>query len=166
MHVNMIDNGEPGVNDSISFVIVEGTADPTILSNIIYSSNWIVNQTLQMKLSGGNLVVHSGFTLGTAIAPGGMKANSETETKPIIITELTAKAWPNPSEKFFNLLVEGGNAKDEVQIIVYNASGVMMHQAKGTNNRNYKFGDGWIGGMYYVQVRQGNEVKTLQLMKQ
>src|SRR5436190_2088412 len=169
LYVKMIDNGEPGVNDSISFVIVAGNANPSILANVIWSSNWVGSMTQMMKLGGGNLQVHSGFSVGSSnlvsSGPGGMKSTAETETKPVIVTPLTAKAFPNPSETNFNLFVEGGS-NDEVQIVVYNVKGAIVHQVKGTSNRNYKFGNGWIGGMYFVQVRQGSEVKMLQVMKQ
>jgi hypothetical protein len=63
LYVKMVDNGEPGVNDSISFVIVSGNADPTILSSVIWSSNWVGSMTKMMNLTGGNLVVHSGFSI-------------------------------------------------------------------------------------------------------
>jgi hypothetical protein len=45
-------------------------------------------------------------------------------------------------------------------------SGVRIHQVKGNANRYYKFGEGWIPGTYLVEVRQGNELKTLKVVKQ
>jgi hypothetical protein len=54
LYVNMIDNGEPGSKDSISFVLVPSSSDPNILANIMYSSNWVSTKTNQMILSGGN----------------------------------------------------------------------------------------------------------------
>src|SRR5436190_24334824 len=100
LYVKMIDDGEPGVNDSISFVIVAGNANSSILANVIWSSNWVGSMTQMMKLGGGNLQVHSGFSVGSSnlvsSGPGGMKSTAETETKPVIVTPLTAQAFPNP----------------------------------------------------------------------
>ncbi|QNA43211.1 T9SS type A sorting domain-containing protein [Lacibacter sediminis] len=78
---------------------------------------------------------------------------------------LNVTAFPNPSENYFNLIVEG-NYKGEVLINVYNIKGSLIYQAKGMANRNYTFGNNWISGVYLVQVRQGTEMKALKLIKQ
>jgi hypothetical protein len=59
-----------------------------------------------------------------------------------------------------------GNSKEDVVVTVYNVSGVKIHQVKGNANRYYKFGEAWIAGTYFVEVRQGNELKTVKLIKQ
>jgi hypothetical protein len=143
------------------------------LGGIWFSSSWKGTNTVQRQVASGSKVYVSGATTTclpaapiTSSGNGGMKSTAEAEERPVTVMPLSAKAFPNPSEKDFNLFVEGGNTKDEVQITVYNTNGAIVHTARGTSNRNYKFGDSWIGGMYFVQVRQGKELKTLQLMKQ
>ncbi|MEO6732074.1 MAG: T9SS type A sorting domain-containing protein [Ferruginibacter sp.] len=167
LHVSMIDNGEPGSKDSISFVLVDGSADPTVLTNIIYSSNWISSKTQMMNLGGGNLVVHSGFNLGSS-APAARTAAPEITliqpvTQPIEIP-FSIKAYPNPSERFFTLKV-ASSAPEEVKIKVYDIVGRQVFIAKGTASQLYVFGEMFISGTYIVEVRQGNKRSTIKLVK-
>jgi len=165
LQVDMTDMGVEGSNlDKIGITLFRRAG------GIWFSTEWNGSKTLQRNIISGNVYISSSAdgTVGsvTNTGSGGMKSTAEVEQQPIVVTPLTAKAFPNPSETHFNLFVESGNAKDDVEIQVYNTTGVLVHQAKGTSNRSYKFGEGWVSGMYFVQVRQGDELKTLQLMKQ
>jgi hypothetical protein len=135
---------------------------------IWYSNNWVLSRTEPKAICGGDLTVTGTTTTTPPItsSQGGMKTTETAESRPITVMPLSAKAFPNPTETNFNLFVESGNAKEDVQVTVYNVAGVIVHQVKGAANRNYKFGDKWIGGTYFVLVRQGKETSTLQLMKQ
>ena len=164
MYVKMIDNGEPGNKDSISFVVVDGTADPTVLANIIYSSNWITNQTLQMNLSGGNLVVHSGFSVSssnnTTIVTKAMQMETVAEVSPFNV-----KAYPNPTEHQFSLVVEGGS-NEKISVVVYDMLGrIVKHIEKG-DGMLIRFGEDLKVGAYIAEVRQGRNRKTVKLIKQ
>jgi len=53
LQVTMTDNGEPGKTDMIGFTLMNG-------NNLVYSSSWPTNKTLEYYLNGGNLVVHNG----------------------------------------------------------------------------------------------------------
>ncbi|MFZ9388052.1 MAG: T9SS type A sorting domain-containing protein, partial [Chitinophagaceae bacterium] len=77
----------------------------------------------------------------------------------------TVHAFPNPAERYFNLMVNG-KSDEEVQITVFDGRGQVVYQARGAANKPYRFGENWTGGMYYVQVRQGKEVRTIKLVKQ
>jgi hypothetical protein len=162
LYVKMIDNGEPGANDSISFVVVNGTADPTIFSNVIWSSNWVGSRTQMMNLTGGNLVVHSGFS----VAPPG-PANRITQgayTEPGV-PPFAVQAWPNPSDRQFNLRVTG-NLTEKVIIKVYDISGKQLYITSGAANQDYRFGDTFVAGVYIVEVQQGDKRSKIKLIKQ
>jgi hypothetical protein len=63
VQVNMVDNGEPGSNDTIG-ITVNGRAGV-----LYFSSNWNGSQTVEQKLAGGNLQVHSNqLLLGAPLA--------------------------------------------------------------------------------------------------
>ena len=66
LYVKLTDNGDPGTNDMISFVLVKGNDNPTVPANIWISSDCVSNSTEQINLSSGNLVVHSGFDQGVS----------------------------------------------------------------------------------------------------
>ncbi|MBA2499175.1 MAG: T9SS type A sorting domain-containing protein, partial [Chitinophagaceae bacterium] len=171
LYVKMIDNGEPGINDSISFVLVNGTDDPNVLSNIIWSSNWVGSLTRMMNLGGGNLVVHSGFNLGTttttSTAPTSVTTNpiAETIQKPAITQLFTVKAYPNPSERFFNLNVTSGS-QETVDLKVFDIQGRVVYTTRGSANQSYRFGDKFVAGIYLVEVRQGDKRSVIQIVKQ
>ncbi len=43
--------------------------------------------------------------------------------------------------------------------------GRTVYQAKGTANQSYKFGQQFAGGVYIVEIIQGEHVKTLKVVK-
>ena len=162
LYVNMIDNGEPGINDSISFTLVPGGSDPAILSNIMYSSNWISSKTQQMKLSGGNLVVHSGFSVG--IAPTIIVSRNIPPVETPIVEEMVLKAYPNPSTAYFVLNVKS-RSSENVQLKVTDMRGRPMYSIKVPANQSYKFGDQFASGPYFLEVIQGQKKQILKLIK-
>ncbi|MDI6050064.1 Ig-like domain repeat protein, partial [Flavobacterium sp. XS2P24] len=77
LQVTMTDNGEPGKSDMIGFTLMDG-------NNLVYSSSWPVNKTLESFLNGGNLVVHNGVT-----CTAGTSTTSITSTKnPSVVGDL------------------------------------------------------------------------------
>lgn len=168
MYVNMIDNGDPGTKDLISFALVDGTADPTVLSNIIYSSNWVNSKTTLMNLTGGNLVVHSGFNLGsTTIASS---ANPRTIDNPNVpngqANVLGVKAYPNPTASQFNIKLESSNTTDAINIIVYDVNGKVVEQRRNlAAGQTIQLGASYRPGIYILEMIQGTEHKQLKLVK-
>ncbi|TDD98048.1 T9SS type A sorting domain-containing protein, partial [Flavobacterium cellulosilyticum] len=167
LYVKMTDKGEPGLNDMISFVLVEGTADPTVPSNIIFSSNWVSFKTEQMKLTGGNLKVHSGFNLGTPTA----RINSEAVTAKQVI-ELPAEpvpfnvlVYPNPAKYQFTLEVLG-ESKEKVDVMVYDALGRTIKHIESDAGQMIQFGEELPTGAYFTKVSQGTNQKTVRLVKE
>ncbi|MGZ3937078.1 MAG: T9SS type A sorting domain-containing protein, partial [Flavisolibacter sp.] len=165
MYVNMIDNGEPGTKDSISFVLVDGPADPTILSNILYSSNWTGTRTDMMNLTGGNLVVHSGFNVGTGAAT---TTTTRISTVPVIEAgTFTLRGYPNPSNSQFNLQIQSSNRTDRIQIRVIDLSGKVIEEFNNLNgSQSLKIGAMYRPGVYIVEMIQGSQRKQLKLIKQ
>jgi hypothetical protein len=169
MYVNMFDNGEPGTKDLISFALVDGTADPTILSNIIYSSNWVNSKTTVMNLTGGNLVVHSGFNLGSsgAIAssanPRVVDNSVATNTQAVVFD---SKAYPNPTTSQFNVKLESSNTNDPINIIVYGINGKPVEMKQNLKaGQTIQIGSLYRPGVYILEMIQGRERKQLKLIK-
>jgi hypothetical protein len=74
-------------------------------------------------------------------------------------------AFPNPSDRYFNLRIESGS-RDNVVITVFNISGKIMQQLKGSVYENFRFGESFIAGTYVVEVRQGDKKVTTKVIKQ
>ena len=84
LSVDMSDKGEPGKDDSISFNLIDAN------NILLYSSEWSGIATEEILLSGGNLVVHSGFSLGAFTSDiGVVKANN--------LLEGDLSMYPNPA---------------------------------------------------------------------
>jgi hypothetical protein len=165
LHVNMIDHGEPGTNDSISIVLTTAYGvDPTILANLLYTSNWVSSQTQQMGLSGGNLVVHSGFNLNPTITTVTTKIDEVDKTAPAVDL-FQVKAWPNPTEHHFTLIT-GSNTNEVVEVRIFDISGKQLKLLKARVGEAIQFGDDLTIGAYIAEIRQGNKRKMIKLIKQ
>lgn len=79
-------------------------------------------------------------------------------------SQLTVQVAPNPSESEFRLSVQS-DSKADITIVVTNMFGQNVYQTKGSATGQYRFGSSFVPGMYIVRVLQGNEVKTLKLVK-
>jgi hypothetical protein len=156
MYVTMHDRGEPGADDIIGFTLWNG-------NELWYSSNWTGIGTEEMYLSGGNLVVHSGFSVGataeTASTDGIKTAQtevaSEAETSSLLV-------YPNPFTD--RLLFEFSSpVTAEARLEVYDATGrlvkVVFDQAvEGGVNYNAEFRpNSNMSNMYFYRLTLGEE---------
>jgi hypothetical protein len=82
------------------------------------------------------------------------------------LTPFNVKAWPNPTEHSFILNVKSDNLNDEVVIKVHDIVGRQVYITSGATNRNYRFGESFVTGVYIVEVRQGDKKSILKLIKQ
>ena len=92
LYVNMTDRGNPGTNDGISIRLWN-------YSTLYYSSKLVKGQSVEMKLAGGDLIVHSSFNLEMSLATGTDDIASEFGSEASII------AYPNPSAGMVNFKV-------------------------------------------------------------
>ncbi len=88
LQVNMTDKGEPGINsDMIAISLWNG-------STLLFSSNWNGTKTVEKTIDGGNLVVHSGFSLNASATTATKEATiGEPDA---VVTQPGIKAYPNP----------------------------------------------------------------------
>ena len=71
---------------------------------------------------------------------------------------------PNPSSNQFTLVAHSSNTQP-VSIRVVDAIGKMVYTAKGNIEQTFKFGDKFSNGLYMIEVRQGDEIKMLKVVK-
>ena len=116
-----------------------------------------------MLLGGGNLVVHSGFSVGSSTAPTN-QVTKDARTEPVM-KPFMVKAYPNPTEHYFILNVQSAS-NENIEVKVFDVSGKQVYVTRGSANQDYRFGDKFVTGVYIVEVRQGNQSKTLKLIKQ
>ena len=153
LKVDMTDRGEPGFEDSIAFNLTNNS------NTLLYSSNWTGISTSEMLLSGGNLVVHSGFSSSDS------SANREFDPIAIVSDTFEVTTWPNPSDKYFKLKLKSDNTKDRVEIHVFNAVGKLVHHEIGTSTQEFAFGKTFSIGTYMVHITQSNKQHRVRLIR-
>ena len=79
-------------------------------------------------------------------------------------TELQAILFPNPSNNLFTVKVKG-KYNEPIMIRVLDVNGKTLFADKGLPNQSFRFGESFISGTYLVEIRQGEEVKTLKAVK-
>jgi len=139
---------------------------------LLFANSWSGSSATWQTLTGGKIQVRNAST-----PPPGQRINTTTTTaqtsevaksKPTLADVLVfnVKVFPNPSEHVFTLFLENAT-NEKVQIVVYDAIGrqVKMFE-KESGNIPIHFGADLKVGVYIVEVRQGENRKTLKLVKQ
>lgn len=86
-------------------------------------------------------------------------------SEPVMMEEqLTVKALPNPTMSYFNIEVSSGS-NEKVTLKVFDLHGrvIETHLLQGASN--FRIGYRYEPGIYMVEVRQGEAIKTIRLMK-
>lgn len=112
LQVNMTDKGEPGSNDEIAISVYDK-------SMLLFSSNWTGISTEETVIAGGNLVVHSGFSLNKDITKSSAIVTGDTR---ISQAESEMIAFPNPFNDriFFDFQLMDDS---EVQLEIFDITG-------------------------------------------
>ncbi len=80
------------------------------------------------------------------------------------ITTLSLSLSPNPATNYFTLGVRSVK-QESVQVRVIDINGKTIYATKGLPEQTYRFGQSFAPGMYMIEVRQGDEVKTVKAVK-
>jgi hypothetical protein len=102
------------------------------------------------------------------ITPGGVGRTDEiTRVDEGLVNEFKAIAYPNPFVTSFAIDVRTSNT-ETVSLTVYDMTGRLLEatEAKAQDLTNYQFGDRYPSGVYNVIVTQGNETRTVRVVKQ
>lgn len=93
----------------------------------------------------------------TMAKPTGQIEN--TEVKPMEV-----EIFPNPAGHIFNLIVKSSK-QQTIDIRVMDINSKIAYNIKGKPGQTFHFGEKLMTGTYLVEVRQGEEVKTLKAIK-
>jgi hypothetical protein len=78
--------------------------------------------------------------------------------------EMNVLVFPNPTTNQFNVKVASGNA-EALSIRVLDLQGRVLKTLKATVNQNVNIGSDLKSGTYFIETRQGKEVKTTRVIK-
>ena len=84
----------------------------------------------------------------------------EEEAIPFKVT-----AYPNPSRSQFTLLVEGGQ-NEKVEVLVYDMLARLIKRIEKTDGQPIQFGEELPRGEYLTIVKQGENMKAVNVIKQ
>ena len=76
----------------------------------------------------------------------------------------TVSLSPNPSSNQFTIIAHSTNI-EPVSIRVIDAIGRSFYAVKAQPGQPFRFGDRLLAGSYWVEVRQGNEMKIIKAVK-
>jgi hypothetical protein len=102
------------------------------------------------------------------ITPGGVGRPDEvTRVDEGVANEFKAIAYPNPFTTSFAIEVKTSNT-EPVSLTVYDIAGRLLEvkEVKAQDVTNYQFGELYPSGVYNVVVTQGEETKTVRVVKQ
>jgi len=91
-------------------------------------------------------------------------SNSETDVD-AINKQFKVLTWPNPATSNFNLKVESVSDKT-IDVYISDILGRRISKLKTETNQSINYGDDLKPGMYIIEIRQGDNVKTLKVAKQ
>ncbi|WKK66356.1 choice-of-anchor tandem repeat GloVer-containing protein [Lutimonas zeaxanthinifaciens] len=154
LKVVMTDRGEPGMDDSIAIELTNKR------NKLLYSSSWTGINTAQTTIGGGNVLVHSGFSLGY-----GETVVKATVNKEIIKDIFKVNSWPNPSDNYFNIEFKTSNFEDMINIYVFDLAGRMILKKQSLPNAKLELGSSFTSGIYLVKVIQGDKNEQLRLIR-
>lgn len=137
--------------------------------------DWVVVDEHHVKLRAERGVFGNGRTYTITIVATDASGNTSTQQVPVRVPRipndpfpdgiLTIKAFPNPSPYQFYVLTLS-TSQQSLSIIVTDNTGSAIESRTGlAANGLLTLGAGYRPGIYYLQVKQGNNVQTVKLIK-
>lgn len=165
--IKVIDNYCPNpLKDFISQYFPQYLNDPFIISLLMASSQSYIcsNGTTQCVLTSSiKDYINAGAKLGRCSNTGNA-ANLKSTEELEITNVLTISASPNPSAHEFNLRINGTKGQP-YSLRIYNSSGALMMQKHNLTQELIRTGSSLSKGIYVAEVIQGNQRKSIRLLK-
>ncbi|MBL7745570.1 MAG: T9SS type A sorting domain-containing protein [Chitinophagaceae bacterium] len=71
---------------------------------------------------------------------------------------------PNPATDYFNLHIRSVST-EKIEVKLFDISGRLISGMTGTNNQTIRFGKDLLPGVYIAEIRQGQQRKTIKVVK-
>jgi hypothetical protein len=92
--------------------------------------------------------------------------STNTSTKALSITNLSLKAYPNPTSHYFNVVVEGGDSKVAGVMRVMNDVGQLVEEIKLVKpGQEVRLGYGYVNGAYFIEYSQADNRVVIKVIK-
>jgi hypothetical protein len=150
---------------------------PNVLTTTDLTFNVVYSGTTAFLTTDKSLSIKSGNVFGFAIAkalvltklatcPTTVVNNNSATVSKTIVAPFDVKAYPNPYASAFQLNFTT-SSESQVEIRVYDMIGklVEVRQFSNTEMNNQEVGNSYPSGIYNVIVTQGENMKTLRVIK-
>ncbi|MGX5818888.1 family 10 glycosylhydrolase [Chitinophaga lutea] len=138
------------------------------------NADWEVVDAHTVKLRAQRLPLGNGRVYTITVTATDSLGNTSTASTQVLVPgnkpwthsgSLIVTALPNPTFTQFTLLVKSATTAP-ISIRVYNNAGQVIETRDNvTPNSTLQLGAGYIGGIYYVEIIQGNQRQILKLIK-
>jgi autotransporter-associated beta strand protein len=152
--IDMTDRNDAGTGDAIAITTWNKTG------GLLFASNWngIVND--QQVLAGGNININNGASLLETII------SAITDDSHGQGSLLSISLAPNPAVGSTNLTINADPQKGNVRILVTDLFGKVIESKEiAAGSSTIKLGNSYRPGIYVIEVSQGLDKKTVQLIK-
>lgn len=154
--VKMNDVSTGGQGDQVSILIM----DPNT-TQVIFSSNWNGAQTVLQNLGGGNVSVRS--TPSNTTITSAREEKAEEIQMPVFVNPFTVKVYGNPAQDHFTINIKGSEGKISLRVV--DIQGRIVETRQNVPEGTLQLGSSYRSGFYYLEVKQGNNIKQIKLVK-
>jgi hypothetical protein len=149
-----------------TYVVIDGATAPTY--SYVPTTSGVLYFKVRMTSSPCSAQVLS--TKGVAVfADNCSSAREMTKAvvKEVVSEEFKAIAYPNPSASVFQIEVSTPSSvkKKQFNVQVYDMTGRFIEQRQVQQFENIEIGNEYPSGIYSIIVTQGEQVKTLRVIK-
>jgi hypothetical protein len=123
----------------------------------------VTESSLASHLAHGDFVGNCTPNCGTPTQSS--RTTAMAETVPVSPGSFRVKVIPNPSDNYFTLDVEGGSNEKTI-VIIHDVLGRIIKKIENNQSQLIRFGQELKTGIYMATVIQGNNTRTVKLVKQ
>jgi hypothetical protein len=91
--------------------------------------------------------------------------STESSTPKLEIEPMRVNVYPNPTTSAFQLFVKSSKPSQIIKVRVFDVQGRVFKTFAFNSSETVSFGNELKAGVYFVEVRDGDEVKTMRVVK-
>ncbi|MES2649732.1 MAG: MBG domain-containing protein, partial [Bacteroidota bacterium] len=149
-------NGGTG-SDKFRIKIWNTSSGAKVYDNMLGVDDNATLDPLTTAIGGGSIVIQNAATKKAAAV--------RLEPNLITSTDLEVSASPSITSNFFTLTIKSART-EKIAARVFDVNGRTVELLKPVVGERQQFGHSYNGGMYFVEVLQGNQRKMVKLVKQ
>jgi hypothetical protein len=131
-----------------------------------YGSNFVTECVASANVSS---ILQGGGYLGACVVNNANTKSNNAQVSEVVINKgvFDLSAYPNPSSSQFTLQVQSDAVREKISLRVLDINGRVVEMIPGLSAQQViRIGANYIQGIYIVEMIQGDQRKTIKLVKQ